>query len=107
MLAENETHSYLVGFKNSELVATMWALVHYVRCSRMLNNMASYDIINTDKLARDGGITFVELAETMIIRLQDALDEDKIDLLCCGSYPTPTQAGGEPMSLRARSREVH
>ena len=107
MLAENETHSYLVGFKNSELVATMCALVHYVRCSRMLNNRANYDIINTDKRARDGGIKFVELAETMVIRLQDALDEDQIDLLCCRSYPTPTQAGGEPRSVRTKSREVH
>jgi hypothetical protein len=45
MLAENETHSYLVGLKNSELVATMYTLVHYVRCSRMQNSKANYAIL--------------------------------------------------------------
>jgi hypothetical protein len=74
----------MVGFKNAELVATMCALVQYVHNSRKFNENANCDIINTDQRARDSVTTFVDLAETMIIRLQDALDEDQIDLLCCG-----------------------
>jgi hypothetical protein len=107
MPVENAPRSYIVGFKNAELVATMCALVQYVHNSRKFNENANCDIINTDQRARDSVTTFVDLAETMIIRLQDALDEDQIDLLCCGGYPTPTQACGEPRSVRAKAGQVH
>jgi hypothetical protein len=59
----------------------MCAFIHYVHDSRKFNENANCDIINTDQRARDSVTTFVDLAETMIIRLQDALDEDQIDLL--------------------------
>lgn len=103
----NVPRSYLVGFKNTELVATMCALVHFAHYSRKFSDRAEWDILNTDQPTRDSDTPFVDIAETMIIRLQDAMDEDQIDLLCCGSYPTPTQADGETRSVRAKAGQVH
>jgi len=70
MLNQSETipRSFLVGFESIELVATMCALNLFVRHFRTFSD------------STDG--SFVEIAEALIIRLQDVLDEDQIRKLC-------------------------
>lgn len=54
----------LVRFETIELVATMWALVQFVNHSHKFSEFANQQ--------------YVDIAEALIIRFQDILDEDQI-----------------------------
>lgn len=62
------SHPFLIGFKTAELVATMCALAHFVHESKTFSGSADESL--------------VDIAESLIIRLQDVLDEDQIRSLC-------------------------
>lgn len=84
--------SYIVAFNSIELIATMCALVHFVDHAQAIRDGIELDLVNADQQTIDRAKHFVVLAETMIIRLQDALDEDQINLLCSGNVLASTQA---------------
>jgi hypothetical protein len=94
-------YSCLIDFENSELVATMCALVHFVHHSRMFKYSTSPGGVSADQQARDGANCYVEIAETLIMRLQDALDEDQLGALAGRGDLAQAQAESDARSTRA------
>ena len=95
--------SYLVDFENLELVTTMRALAQFVHHARAFSDSAEPGGISADQQARGSAKRYVEIAETLIMRLQDSLDEDQLDVLSGRGCLTQTQSVIELRSVRAKA----
>ena len=92
--------SYTVAFNSIELVATMSALVHFVDYVQASRDGIELDLVNADQQTIDRAKYFVVIAETMILRLQDALDEEQINLVSSGNVLTLAKADAPKQVFR-------
>jgi hypothetical protein len=80
MPANKRDHPYTVGFELHELVINISALVLYH--SKKISEFAEFSSSGpSDQQQREKAKRYAEVAETLIIKLQDAIDENEI-----GSY---------------------
>jgi hypothetical protein len=84
MLAENAAHPYLVGFEDVEVAANMCALIYFLSHCKEISECSQPNIANMDQKARERAKCYADIAATLIIRLQDALDEDQLGSLISG-----------------------
>lgn len=73
----------------------MQVLAHIVYKSRKSSDRAKRDASKAARPTRDSDTQFVDIAEIIIIQFLEALGDNQIDILCCESNSTPTQADGE------------
>jgi hypothetical protein len=92
-----------VDFENLELVTTMRALAQFVHHARAFNDSAEPGGISADQQTRDSAKRYIEIAEILIMRLQDSLDEDQLDELSGRGCMAPTQSVIELRSVRAKA----
>jgi hypothetical protein len=99
--------SYLVDFEILELVTTMRALAQFVHHARAFSDSAEPGGTSADQQTRDSAKRYVETAETLIMRLQDSLDEDQLDVLRGRACVAPTQSIIELRSVRAKADIIY
>lgn len=107
MRSQQVLQPYLVGFERIELVATMCALVHFAHYSRTFSESIELNLLSAYQPSAEKAKCFIDIAETLIIRLQDAMDEDQISLLCREDCVTPMQAGEGLRSVCTQAGKVH
>lgn len=79
MLTQKAPYPYFVGFDQKEIVVTFSALVHLLRYYEGINEAGSVpNSANPDPQIIENIDCCTDIAESLIIRLQDALDEDQI-----------------------------
>ena len=91
--------SYLLNFENIEVLVAMCALVHFVRDCTAAEPYAEINAVSSGLQSGKGASLYVAVAETLIMRLQDALDEDEI-----GGFGSP--AGQETAEVDAEFKIV-
>ena len=92
-----------MDFKHAELVATIQILAYIVNCSKKSKYRVRSDISEAARPTRDSDTQVVDIAETIIFRFPEALGDNQIDILCCESNSTPTQADGELSNCRTKA----
>lgn len=85
MLAEKNAYPYLVGFEDAEVAANMCALIYFLCHCKEISERAEPNMANLDQQARESAKCYADIAASLIIRLQDALDEDQLQALIRGT----------------------
>lgn len=78
MPSNKPARPYTVGFELHELVINISALVLYH--SKKINELAELSSAESDQQQREKAKRYADVAETLIIRLQDAIDENEIGM---------------------------
>lgn len=78
MPSNKPARPYTVGFELHELVINISALVLYH--SKKINELAEISSAESDQQQREKAKRYADVAETLIIRLQDAIDENEIGM---------------------------
>ena len=76
---DEQGHPYVVGFELHELVVNMCALVLYH--SKKISEIADLSSSGSDQQLKDKAKRYADTAESLILRLQDALDESDLHSL--------------------------
>lgn len=78
MPSNKPARPYTVGFELHELVINISALVLYH--SKKINELAELSSAESNQQQREKAKRYADVAETLIIRLQDAIDENEIGM---------------------------
>lgn len=78
MPSNKPARPYTVGFELHELVINISALVLYH--SKKINELAELSSAESDQQQREKAKRYADVAETLIIKLQDAIDENEIGM---------------------------
>lgn len=78
MPSNKPARPYTVGFELHELVINISALVLYH--SKKINELAELSSAESDQQQREKAKRYADVAETLVIRLQDAIDENEIGM---------------------------
>lgn len=78
MPSNKPARPYTVGFELHELVINISALVLYH--SKKINELAELSSAESNQQQREKAKRYADVAETLIIKLQDAIDENEIGM---------------------------
>jgi hypothetical protein len=84
IFAEKSLHPVRVDFEEVDVLVNMCALLCFLSSCREASDCTELDAACCDQHARNSAKYYAEIAESLILRLQDALDEKRLEALVCG-----------------------